>query len=65
MDERILKFLYDIQKCISKIETYTKHQTQEDYLEDEKTQDDVEQNFEIIGESEIFSISSANIPKVP
>ena len=51
MDERILKFLYDIQQCISKIETYTENQTQEDYLEDEKTQDAVERNFEIIGEA--------------
>ena len=51
MDERILKFLSDIQKCISKIEKYTEHQTQKDYLEDEKTQDAVERNFEIIGEA--------------
>ncbi len=51
MDERILKFLYDIQQCISKIETYTVNQTQEAYLKDEKTQDAVERNFEIIGEA--------------
>ena len=51
MDERVLKFLYDIDQCISKIEKYTDGLSQEEYLLDIKTKDAVERNFEIIGEA--------------
>lgn len=51
MDEKILKFLYDIQQSIAKIERYVEEQTIESYLQDEKTQDAVARNFEIIGEA--------------
>jgi uncharacterized protein with HEPN domain len=51
MNERIEKFLYDILTCVEKIQQYTAGMSLDEYLLDEKTQDAVERNFEIIGEA--------------
>lgn len=44
-------FLKDIQNSLCKIFKYTKGMSYEDFLNDDKTKDAVERNFEIIGEA--------------
>ena len=44
-------YLDDIKKTISKIEKYTKGLDKEGFIKDEKTQDAVIRNLEIIGEA--------------
>ena len=44
-------YLHDILNAILKIQDYTSGMTFEKFLEDEKTQDAVLRNFEIIGDA--------------
>src|SRR5438067_10952916 len=52
MSERsILLLLQDIEEAIAKILIYTQGYTLQQYESDSKTKEDVERNFEIIGEA--------------
>lgn len=48
---RILEYLRHIIEAIERIDRYTEDMTEVQFLEDEKTQDAVIRNFEIIGEA--------------
>jgi len=51
MDEKIKKFLYDINECIENITAFTKGYDLESFAVDTRTKQAVERNFEIIGEA--------------
>lgn len=48
---RISEYLYHIVEAVERIDRYTANMTEVQFLDDEKTQDAVVRNFEIIGEA--------------
>lgn len=51
MKRTVILYIEDIKKSIVKIEKYTKRISREKFLKDEKTQDALVRNLEIIGEA--------------
>jgi len=51
MDEKIKKFLYDINECIENIIAFTEGYDLHRFALDKRTKQAVERNFEIIGEA--------------
>ncbi len=51
MKDKTVFFLKDIQNSLNKILKYTNKMSYQDFVDDEKTRDAVERNFEIIGEA--------------
>ena len=50
--ERIALYLYDIEQSLSKIETFIKNTTAEEFAQDEMKQDAVHMRLLVIGEAE-------------